>query len=128
MKLLLDLHIFLWLVHEPHRLSSTITAALQDVTNQRYLSIVNVWELQIKVNIGKLALPSPIEQFVTEQRVLNSIHSLPLLEEHVWSLAALPLHHRDPFDRILIAQAIAEDFTLVTVDAFFAAYPVNLLR
>ena len=127
MRLLLDLHIFLWLVDQPHRLSSTAIAALQDSNNQRYLSIASVWELQIKVNTGKLELPSPVQQFVTEQRVLNNIHSLPLLEQHIWGLATLPLHHRDPFDRILIAQAIDEDFTIVTVDQWFAAYPVKLL-
>jgi len=127
MRLLLDLHIFLWLVYELHRLSSTVMAALHDVNNQRYLSIASVWELQIKANTGKLELPSPVQQFVTEQRVLNSIHSLPLLEQHIWGLAMLPLHHRDPFDRILIAQAIDEDFTVVTVDHWFAAYPVKLL-
>lgn len=127
MKLLLDLHIFLWLVHEPQRLTSAVVAALSDVNNQRYLSIVSVWELQIKANTGKIALPSSVQQFVTEQRILNNIHSVPILEQHVWRLAELPLHHRDPFDRILIAQAIDEDFTLVTVDAFFDAYPVNLL-
>jgi PIN domain nuclease of toxin-antitoxin system len=127
MRLLLDLHIFLWLVDEPRRLSSTIMTALQDNNNQRYLSIASVWELQIKANTGKLALPSSVQQFVTEQRVLNNIHSLPLLEQHIWGLVTLPLHHRDPFDRILIAQAIDEDFTLVTVDHWFAAYPVKLL-
>ena len=127
MRLLLDLHIFLWLVDEPRRLSSTIMTALQNDNNQRYLSIASVWELQIKVNTGKLELPSPVQQFVTEQRVLNNIHSLPLLEQHIWGLATLPLHHRDPFDRILIAQAIDEDFTIVTVDHWFTAYPVKLL-
>lgn len=127
MKLLLDLHIFLWLVHEPQRLPATVVAALQNVNNQRYLSIVSVWELQIKANTGKIALPSSVQQLVTEQRVLNDIRSVPILEQHIWRLAELPLHHRDPFDRILIAQAIEENFTLVTVDAFFTAYPVTLL-
>jgi PIN domain nuclease of toxin-antitoxin system len=127
MKLLLDLHIFLWLAHEPQRLPATVVAALQNVNNQRYLSIVSVWELQIKANTGKIALPSSVQQFVTEQRILNNIHSVPIREEHIWRLAELPLHHRDPFDRILIAQAIDEGFTLVTVDAFFSAYPVTLL-
>lgn len=127
MKLLLDLHIFLWLVHEPQRLPPGVVSALSDGNNLRYLSIVSVWELQIKANTGKIALPSTVQQFVTEQRVLNNIHSVPILEQHIWRLAELSLHHRDPFDRILIAQAIDEDFTLVTVDAFFAAYPVKLL-
>lgn len=127
MKLLLDLHIFLWLVREPQRLPPAVVAALSDVNNQRYLSIVSVWELQIKANTGKIALPSAVQQFVTEQRVLNDIRAVPILEQHIWRLAELPLHHRDPFDRILIAQAIDENFTLVTVDAFFADYPVKLL-
>lgn len=127
MNLLLDLHIFLWLVREPQRLPTTVAAALPNGNNQRYLSIASIWELQIKANTGKIALPSSVQQFVTEQIILNNIQSVPILEQHIWRLAELPLHHRDPFDRILIAQAIQEDFTLVTVDAFFAAYPVTLL-
>lgn len=92
-----------------------------------FISTASVWEMQIKFAIGKLSIFRSIEEFVYIQRTYESIQPLPVFERHVWALAQLPLHHRDPFDRILIAQAIQKDFTLVTVDAFFAAYPVKLL-
>ena len=128
MNLLLDLHIFLWIVNEPQRLSPRVVAALSDPRNRRYLSIVSVWELQIKVSSGKLMLPTSVQQFVATYRSANSIYPLSIIEPHIWTLATLPFHHRDPFDRILIAQAITEDWTLVTVDSIFAQYPVKILN
>ncbi|MFZ4659659.1 MAG: type II toxin-antitoxin system VapC family toxin [Caldilineaceae bacterium] len=128
MNLLLDLHIFLWLANEPHRLSPSTMAALRAPGNRRYLSIVSVWELQIKVSSGKLTLPTSVQHFVATYRSANSIYPLSISESHIWALATLPFHHRDPFDRILIAQAITEGWTLVTADALFVDYPVQLLR
>jgi 16S rRNA C967 or C1407 C5-methylase (RsmB/RsmF family) len=102
MNLLLDLHIFLWLANEPHRLSPSTMAALRAPGNRRYLSIVSVWELQIKVSSGKLTLPTSVQHFVATYRSANSIYPLSISESHIWALATLPFHHRDPFDRILI--------------------------
>jgi PIN domain nuclease of toxin-antitoxin system len=103
-------------------------AALRAPGNRRYLSIVSVWELQIKVSSGKLTLPTSVQHFVATYRSANSIYPLSISESHIWALATLPFHHRDPFDRILIAQAITEGWTLVTADALFVDYPVQLLR
>jgi len=83
--------------------------------------------MQIKAMLGKLTLPQSVEEFVLVQREFATILPLPIFERHVWSLASFPMHHNDPFDRLLIAQAIHEDYTLVTADPIFRAYPVKLL-
>lgn len=127
MNLLLDTQIFIWLSLELEKLTPKILPVLRDPTNRLFISTASVWEMQIKFAIGKLSLFRSVEEFVQAQREYESIQPLPVFERHVWTLAKLPLHHRDPFDRILIAQAIHEDFTLVTVDALFSAYPVKLL-
>lgn len=128
MNLLLDLHILLWMVNNPRRLSPSIVAALEEPANGLYLSIVSVWELQIKVGTGKLKLPTSVPDFVTINRNVYQLHPLSITEPHIWSLGTLAAHHRDPFDRLLIAQAITEDWTLVSVDTIFARYPVQLLK
>ena len=125
MKLLLDTHIFLWMGQAPHKLTDTMRDALLDPNNVLFLSVVSVWEMQIKAQIGKLDFPLPIRQFVAIQRAVNQVHTLPVVEAHIWTLGALPLFHKDPFDRLLIAQGIAEDCHLMTVDAVFGQYPVQ---
>ncbi|MFH1636339.1 MAG: type II toxin-antitoxin system VapC family toxin [Chloroflexota bacterium] len=127
MKLLLDTHIFLWASEQPHRLTPSMQDALRNPENELILSVVSVWEMQIKVRIGKLDLPVSVKELVTIQRTLNHIRSLPILERHIWELGDLPMHHKDPFDRLLIAQAVAEKWRLVTSDPVFAQYPVQLL-
>ena len=125
MNLLLDTHIFIWAYQTPHKLTPTVLNALNNPANTLILSVVSVWEMQIKAQIGKLHLPLPVEQFVTLQRNLNNIRSLPVFERHVWTLSTLPMHHKDPFDRLLIAQAISENWWLVTADSVFAKYPAQ---
>jgi PIN domain nuclease of toxin-antitoxin system len=127
MNLLLDTQIFLWWYREPNRISARIWNALRDPTNQLALSVVSMWEIQIKVSIGKLQLPTTVENLVSTYNAINQVRSLPVFEYHIWPLVRLPRHHRDPFDRLLIAQAIAEDYTLVTADSLFAQYPVHIL-
>ncbi len=126
MNLLLDTHIFLWISEHPHKLPPNVRDALQNPKNTLILSVASVWEMQIKIHIGKLNLPLPIKEFVTIQQSLNQIQSLPVLKHHIWALGALPMRHKDPFDRLLIAQAIAENCQIVTVDSVFAQYPVQL--
>jgi PIN domain nuclease of toxin-antitoxin system len=127
MNLLLDTQIFIWFALEPHKLTSKIRTALANPSNILFFSIASVWEMQIKASLGKLTLPSPVENFVQSQRKLNSVEPLAVIEPYIWSLAHLPLHHRDPFDRLLIAQAIHEQLTLITVDPYFVHYPVRIL-
>lgn len=90
------------------------------------LSVASVWEMQIKYNRGKLNIGATVENFARTYRDMFQIETLPVEEKHVWSLAGLPLHHRDPFDRLLIAQALADGLIIVTVDAQFAHYSAPL--
>jgi PIN domain nuclease of toxin-antitoxin system len=102
-------------------------AALRDPTNTLLLSVASVWEMQIKSHAGKLELGLPLAELMESQRLANGIEVLPIQLAHVLALDELPPHHRDPFDRLVIAQANAEDLTLVSVDPVFANYPVRLL-
>ncbi len=127
MRLLLDTHIFLWWDRRPEKLPSRWLAALRDPTNTLLLSVASVWEMQIKSHAGKLELGLPLAELMESQRLANGIEVLPIQLAHVLALDELPPHHRDPFDRLVIAQANAEDLTLVSVDPVFANYPVRLL-
>ncbi len=127
MKLLLDTHTFIWWDSEPHKLSSNALAHLQNPVNVIFLSVASVWEMQIKNQLGKLQLRLPLADIVEGQKQNNGLIELPILSEHVLALDSLPLHHKDPFDRLLIAQANREGATLVSKDHLMAAYPVSLL-
>ncbi len=126
MKILLDTHIFIWMVVRPRRLSQRLYDAILDPTNRIALSIASMWEMQIKYQLGKLELPASVPNFVTTQMNINDIQTLTVLDEHIWALDNLPLHHRDPFDRLLIAQAIVEGYQLASTDVVFRHYPVEL--
>ncbi|HKQ08234.1 MAG TPA: type II toxin-antitoxin system VapC family toxin [Blastocatellia bacterium] len=127
MKLLLDTHTFIWWANEPEKLSEKVAAACQDSSNMLILSVVSVWEMQIKMQLGKLKINRPIEELIKTQQQANSMQVLPVKLAHVLSLNNLPAHHKDPFDRLLIAQANIEGATLVSVDPAFSSYNVQLL-
>lgn len=126
MNLLLDTHIFLRWATSPPKLARPVYTALYDPNNNLVLSVVSLWEMQIKMQIGKLTLSLPVKEVVLAQRINNQIETLPVLEQHVWAIDSLPFYHRDPFDRLLIAQAIMEGYQLVSVDPVFKQYPVQL--
>jgi PIN domain nuclease of toxin-antitoxin system len=127
MKLLLDTHIFLWYISGDRKLPPHYKSNIQDSTNEVYLSVVSLWEIIIKNQIGKLPLPQPPEIYIPEQRKLHLISTLPLNESSTGILSKLPSIHRDPFDRILVCQAIDNGMTIVTVDNNIQAYPVLTL-
>ena len=127
MRILLDTHIFLWFIDGDSRLPATARNAIVSGQNTVYLSAASVWEVIIKNNLGKLPLPEPPELLLPRQRRLHGIRTLLINEQTVLQLAHLPLFHRDPFDRILICQALQHNLTIATVDPAFKAYPVNLL-
>ena len=127
MKLLLDTHVFLWWHGERTKLSPKVLALCEDVTNDMYLSIASVWEIQIKLQLGKLKLSNSLDQIVERERHENAIVLMPIDQMHIYGLTNLPAHHRDPFDRILIAQAQTEALTLLTQDALITQYPVSTL-
>ena len=127
MNLLLDTQIFIWAFDQPEKLPSKYHAPLRDPQNRLFLSVASMWEMQIKTQIGKMDLPLPVELFVHLHLIGNDIQPLPINAHHIWFLDQLPLHHRDPFDRLLIAQANADNLTLVTADSTFASYKVKRL-
>jgi PIN domain nuclease of toxin-antitoxin system len=125
MRLLLDTHAFIWWDREPGKLSERVYASCQDERNTLCLSAASIWEMQIKLGIGKLHFGRSLEQ-VVEDQVANGLEILPIKLSHLWMLAELPRIHGDPFDRLLVAQSIAEDIPLVSADRVFSEYPVKL--
>jgi PIN domain nuclease of toxin-antitoxin system len=125
MKLLLDTHVLIWWADQPEKLSH---AALEDEANDLLLSVASVWEMQIKIQLGKLKVNLPLKDLIKNQQETNDLTVLPVTLTHVLALNALPLHHKDPFDRLLIAQSIEEDLTLVSTDSQFSDYSVKLLQ
>lgn len=126
MRLLLDTHIFLWYITGDDRLSSKFRAAIE-TSETVYLSVVSLWEAIVKFQLGKLSLPAPPQSWLPAQRERHGIESLTLVEAAVSRLPGLPMHHRDPFDRILVCQAIEHDLQMVTVDPIVAKYPASIL-
>lgn len=129
MKLLLDTHAFIWSFDEPEKLSPRASALLTDYNNDLILSVASVWEMQIKIHSGRLKFSVPIGELVESQRQTNGLQVLPVELEHVLALDALPTPttHKDPFDRLLIAQANVEGAFLISCDPVFSSYPVKLL-
>jgi PIN domain nuclease of toxin-antitoxin system len=124
-RLLLDTHAFLWWVEDAPSLPRKARAAIADPGNECFLSLVSSWEMSIKLSLGKLKLPGVIERFIPQQLAENGLHQLPIDFRHVARVAGLAFHHRDPFDRLLAAQAIEEDLAIVSADRIFARYGVR---
>lgn len=126
MKALLDTHAFLWAISDDARLSRR---AQQIFTgpNDLWLSVGSIWEILIKAKTGKLPLPEPSGPYLVRKLSENRIEVLPIKLDHVLRIETLAVHHRDPFDRILIAQSIEEKLPLITADPIFERYPVNLI-
>jgi PIN domain nuclease of toxin-antitoxin system len=126
-RLLLDTVAFLWLVADPDELSTRAREAVVDPANEVFLSAVSTWEITVKHALRRLPLPEPIDRFIPTQRDRHGVDSLPLDEESTLHLARLPALHRDPFDRMLICQAIAHGLVIVTPDRAVRRYPVRTL-
>ncbi len=127
MKLLLDTHTFIWWDSEPAKLSPTVLKLCRERVNTVLLSVTSVWEMQIKLQLGKLKLNLPLGEVIESQRQTNNIEILPVTLEHVLALESLPAHHKDPFDRLLIAQANVEGAVLVSRDSVFTSYSVKVV-
>jgi PIN domain nuclease of toxin-antitoxin system len=126
MSLLLDTHTFLWFIDDSPRLSAQAKSQIESDT-KALVSIASLWEIAIKTSIGKLRLPQSFDPFITQQLALNAIELLPISVAHLAVLSTLPLHHRDPFDRLLAAQAFVEQIPIVSADPKFDTYPINRL-
>jgi PIN domain nuclease of toxin-antitoxin system len=121
-KLLLDTQCWLWWFAQPERLNQEVIAQIADESNELWFSVASVWEIGIKVAIRKLPLPEPIDTYISSRMVQLDMRYLEITAPHALRSSALPLHHRDPFDRMLIAQAQIEDMTLVSADSMFKQY------
>ncbi|WP_437284984.1 type II toxin-antitoxin system VapC family toxin [Sorangium sp. So ce406] len=127
MKLLLDTHVWLWAVLTPERLAAAARQAVEDPHNIILISAASAWEISVKHAIGKLPLPESPELLVPRAIAALGAFELPMTARHAISSAALPYHHRDPFDRLLVAQALCEGAALVTVDELLTRYGATLL-
>ena len=119
---LLDTHTFLWFITANPKLSHNARLLIEDMTNKRFLSIASLWEIAIKASQGKLKLSVPFQELVATQIQGNAINLLPITFEHLNILFTLPFHHKDPFDRLLIAQAMAETIPIISKDKIFQQY------
>jgi PIN domain nuclease of toxin-antitoxin system len=126
-RLLLDTHTLLWFLANDLRLSRTAKTAIEDAENERWLSPISLLEIAIKVRIGKLPLPAPFAVMFPAELLDADIHLLPLEVDHIEPLTTLPLYHKDPFDRVVVATALAEGLILVSADPAFDAYGIARL-
>ncbi|MDP2828516.1 MAG: type II toxin-antitoxin system VapC family toxin [Sulfuricellaceae bacterium] len=125
MRLLLDTPVFLWWVSDAPELSAKARATIRKGQNECFLSVASAWEIAIKVSTGKLALSQPVERFVPEQLAANGFRLLGIDFRHVARVETLPFHHRDPFDRLLAAQAMSEKMPVVSADAALSEYGIK---
>jgi PIN domain nuclease of toxin-antitoxin system len=126
MKLLLDTHAFIWWYNDPDQLPEAVLLACQDTNNTIFLSVASAWEMQIKTQLGKLRLDKPLHEIIRRQRERNQLQVIPISLAVVLALDTLPLHHRDPFDRLLIAQAQLDQLWLVSSDREIEKYAVSI--
>ena len=125
MKYLLDTHTLLWFLKGDKKLSDKARRLIDNPRNEKFLSIVSLWEIAIKVSLGKLALDKPFDRLFPEQLYFNRIKVLDITVDSLIELTTLPFHHRDPFDRLIIAQALVKNFPIIGADAAFDAYGIN---
>lgn len=127
MRLLLDTHAFLWFVLGDGRLSVKAKTAIEDPTNEKFLSPASYWEIAIKISLGKYTMSSPYVEFMAKGIGGNGFSIFPIEPKHTAVLSTLPFHHRDPFDRLIIAQAMVEDTTVISNDTVFDMSPITRL-
>jgi PIN domain nuclease of toxin-antitoxin system len=126
MNYLLDTHAFIWWHDKPDLLSENVLHICEDVNNQLFLSIVSVWEIQIKIQLNKLILTNSLAEILNSE-TNNGVQILPISIQHIIGLDKMPLHHKDPFDRLLISQAITDDLILLSKDSHFVSYQMNCI-
>ena len=128
MNYLLDTHVFLWFIKDDPALNSKAKTLIEEPENSIYFSIASMWEMAIKVSLGKLQMPSPFNEFVQSQLIENKVTLLDIKTRHTEIVATMPFHHRDPFDRMLICQAMEHGLMIATVDDIFQSYAISLLK
>ena len=126
MKLLLDTHSLIWFLDGNSRLSARARRLMEDENNELFLSVASLWEMAIKSSLGKLEMTQPFDEMFPHQLQENAIEILDISVEHLKAVRILPFHHRDPFDRLIIAQSQVENLPLISVDSAFDAYDVKI--
>lgn len=127
MKLLLDTHALIWLISGDNRLGEQAKEAFLNSDNKLYFSKASLWEMTIKISLGKLVLSENWLAAIEKEMISNGIQWLEIEIDHCKTLADLPFHHRDPFDRLLISQAISEAMTIISIDSQFSHYPLDII-
>lgn len=127
MRALIDTSTFLWFISGSGRLSEEARQYIANLENEIFLSVVSLWEIAIKTSLGKLELLRPFDQLIPEHLEQNDITVLPIQISHLFKVINLDFHHRDPFDRLIIAQGLVEQMPVITNDAAFYQYPVQLI-
>lgn len=127
MRILLDTHVLLWWINEDARLSETALEVLSNVENDLLFSAASGWEMAIKIGLGKMEVTGNLSAYLSRHLGENGIEVLPISLRHAVGVAELPKHHRDPFDRLLVAQALAEDLSIVTIDPLVSRYPARII-
>lgn len=125
MRYLLDTQALLWYLLDDSRLSLAARETIADLESEIFVSPASWWEVAIKISIGKYSLPERLSVFINRQMELNDFQTLHIQPEHIEAVSSLPFHHKDPFDRLLVAQALSEDLTLISIDAEIAKYAVR---
>ena len=125
MKYLLDTHALIWFFSGNVHLSNTVRELMEDINNQKLISIASVWEMAIKLSKGKLTLSLPLENYITQKLNLEDFELLPIKLNHLAIISTLPFHHQDPFDRLLIAQATGENLPILSRDVALDAYQIK---
>lgn len=128
MKFILDTHVFLWFISGIPKLSESTRHAIEDMANERWISVASLWEMSIKASIGKLNISLPFPELVKQHVYQNAMGLLPIKPEHVETLRILPFHHKDPFDRLIISQSIVEEMTILSHDSIFDDYGIKRIE
>jgi len=127
MRALIDTNIFLWFISDSDNLSINARNYIANLDNELMLSVASLWEIAIKASIGKLELLKPFDELIPEQLEINTVKILPIELGHLSNITNLPFHHRDPFDRLIIAQGMSEELPIITSDAEFKKYPISII-
>ena len=125
MRLIIDTQVLIWWTNDVSNISLRVQDIIFDLDNELWLSLASIWEMQIKISLGKLDLPRSLPDIIATQMEENQIKILPIELSHVYALDQLPLHHRDPFDRLIIAQSLTEKMPIASIDKAFDAYLVE---
>lgn len=125
MRVLLDTHTFLWWVTNDSVLSDVARSVISNGSNECFVSVASCWEMAIKASIGKLRLSKSVERFVSEEMANNDFQLLPIEFKHVAKVEQMPFHHRDPFDRLLVSQALTEKMSFITIDTVLSDYGIK---